>query len=91
MKPKARLVFYRDGDFKGLLSIEDTLKIHQIELLPLNEDVISRSNELMQEYHFLRIFDAIHVATAQLNGLEIMSTDHSFPKIKGLEVEDPRF
>jgi PIN domain nuclease of toxin-antitoxin system len=87
---ESRLVLMREDDIESVFKIENKLKAHKVKLLPLDEDIISESNNLMKDFDFLATFDAIHIATAKLHEEKILSTDHILKLVPGLTVEDPR-
>lgn len=87
---ECRLVLLRESSFNEVLRIEGTLEDWGIKLISLDETILDLSKDLMIEYKFLGTFDALHVATALHLGETILSTDHVFPMIEGLHVEDPR-
>ena len=85
-----RLVLLRDMNIKKVVEKERSFESYQIELIPFEEDIQKISLELMSKYEFLTTFDAVHAATAISHQIKLISTDRSFPRIKGLLVEDPR-
>lgn len=87
---ESRLVLMREEDIGSVLGIQEKLKSLKIKLLPLEENILSESNNLMKDFDFLATFDAIHIATAKFHKEKILSTDHIFKLIPGLPVEDPR-
>jgi predicted nucleic acid-binding protein len=87
---ECRLIFLREGTTKEALSIEKEMKRFNIKLIPMDEAVIKKSNDLIRKYEFLGTFDSLHLATAMLQNEKILSSDHIFPSIKGLIVENPR-
>lgn len=87
---ESRLVLMREENIQTALCVEKELKKHRIKLLPLEENMISESNRLMEEFDFLGTFDALHIATAKLHREKILSTDHILKQVPDLFVEDPR-
>ena len=87
---ECRLVLLRESTKGNALNIEEVCKDWKISLLGLDEQIITESNQLMRKYDFLGTFDALHVATAIIHDEKILSTDHVFPLIDEIQVEDPR-
>ncbi|UCF08499.1 MAG: PIN domain-containing protein [Thermoplasmata archaeon] len=87
---ESRLVLMREENIESVFRIEEKLNSLKIKLLPLDENIISESNNLMKDFDFLATFDAIHIATAKLHKEKVLSTDHIFKLVPGLTVEDPR-
>ncbi len=87
---ESRLILMREENIESALGVEEKLKNLHIKLLPLEENILSESNSLMEEFDFLATFDALHIATAKLHKEKILSTDHIFKLIPDLSVEDPR-
>lgn len=87
---ECRLVLLREMSHKVAMGVETVLRDWNITLLPLDEDTLTEANKLMRKHDFLGTFDALHIATAILNGEMILSTDHVFSLIPEISVENPR-
>jgi predicted nucleic acid-binding protein len=64
----------------GWRLFQEKIRQQEFVLLPLNRQVIERSGTVIEQCHpdvALRTLDAIHVATAELNGGEIMCSSDS--------------
>ena len=61
------------------------LKFPNLSLLKIDEKIINKAQEIIENYN-LKPRDAIHVATALVNGInEIISDDSDFDKIKDIK------
>ncbi len=87
---ECQLVASREEERDRVFDIGRAIRKKDIDLIPLDERVLDRSIALLKRYDFLGIFDSIHAATAMSHREVILSTDHIFPLIDGLVVEDPR-
>lgn len=87
---EARLVMEREYGRREALAVFSLLQKLPIKLLPFDENVLAKSQELMQQYPRLNIFDAVHVAFALLHDEVLLSTDTLFATISGLKRKDPR-
>ena len=87
---ESRLVLIRESTIKVAFDVEKSLDEWEIRLLPLDKEILIESKRLMKKYDFLCTFDAIHIATASHYNEKILSTDHLFPLIEDLTVENPR-
>ena len=87
---EARIVLdreYSEEDAKNALS---KIKAMKIEILSVDEEVIEKSQKLIEEYSDIGMFDAVHVACAIIHNEIIISTDNFFKQIKEITVKDPR-
>lgn len=87
---ECKLVISREDQREKIHDLNVRIMDHNIELLPVDNYVERVSDQLLKKYDFLGIFDSIHAATAIINGLTILSTDHIFPLMEELSVNDPR-
>ncbi len=87
---ECKLVISREEDGEMIYDIQEKIISEKIKILPLNGKIEKYSNILMKKYNFLGIFDSIHSSTAIFHELKMISTDHVFPLIKELYVENPR-
>jgi len=87
---EARLILLRSGDPELALSISNTMSRYGIRVLPIDSRAFNEATHLIRMYPFLTTFDSFHVSTAMMNDEVMMSTDHVFPRIEGLQVRDPR-
>ncbi|MGA1873117.1 MAG: type II toxin-antitoxin system VapC family toxin [Thermoplasmatota archaeon] len=88
---ESKLVISREEERDSIHDLSDLIKAMNIELLPMDQEVERISNQLIRKYDFLGIFDSIHAATANINDLTMVSTDHIFPLMEELSVIDPRY
>lgn len=82
-------VFYKVNKVKGsgvaIKNLEAFLTMPNMRFIEVNDGVIWKALELIREYMLLSR-DAIHAATALIEGGEIIfSEDRDFDKIKGLK------
>ncbi len=74
--------------YGGSVAIEEGkkfLKFPNLLFLEVDKNIISKAQELMEQYN-LRPRDAIHAASALINGInEIISDDSDFDKVKELK------
>ncbi|MBI4980220.1 PIN domain-containing protein [Candidatus Woesearchaeota archaeon] len=87
---EARIVLEREYSREEALSVLPTIRKLNIQLLPLDERVLGKSEELMQCFPRLNIFDSVHVAFALIYDDILVSTDTVFPTITNLKCKDPR-
>jgi hypothetical protein len=86
---ECKLIFAREEKLETSLLVEDKITKEHIKLLPLDEKVLTLSNDLQKRYPILGIFDSIHIGTAIINKERILSSDHLFPQIAEISVENP--
>jgi len=87
---ECRLVLLRENTPEEAFRVEKVINKWKIKLIPLDEQVLKQAKKFMQEFDFLGTFDAVHIATADLNCETILSTDHVSSLIPNIEVVDPR-
>lgn len=87
---ECKLVISREMKRDDIHDIITKIRERDIRLLPLTAEVEDLPDRLLKRYSFLGIFDSIHAATAIIHGLAILSTDHIFPLIEELSVENPK-
>ena len=87
---ECRMVLLRKEEVDIALKVEEIIKEYGINLYPLTENILKKSNELMLQYGFIQTFDAVHAATAIVYQQKMVSTDHIFPKVESLLVDNPR-
>ena len=87
---EARIVLLREYSRKEALSVLPQIKKLNVQLLPLEQQIIEKSQELLATYPQLNIFDAVHAASAMIHNEIIVSTDSVYQKIVGLKRKDPR-
>lgn len=85
---EAELVLAREFGKKEILKI-NKIKDFKIKLLNLDKNVFDLSNKLLRQYN-ITIFDSLHAAFCLINKEKLLSTDHIFDLIEGLERIDPR-
>lgn len=86
---EAEIVLEREFGRKLVTSVLDKIK-RKISILSLTENILEKSNELLNKYHNLNIFDSIHLAFCIINKFPIISTDNLFDTIEEIEKIDPR-
>lgn len=78
-------IWKKEGKEKAIIGGENFMKLPNIILLNSTNQIIMKSQEIMNSYG-LKPRDAIHVATAILNNIrEIISDDSDFDKVKELK------
>jgi predicted nucleic acid-binding protein len=87
---EARIVLEREYGRREALQVLPTVKKLGITIMSLDSDVIEKSQELLQRYPQLNIFDSIHAAYALVRNEILVSTDHIFSQIAGVQWKDPR-
>jgi len=86
---ECKLIFAREENLETSLRVEKKVLHERIKLLPLDDKVLTMSNTLQKKYPILGIFDSIHIGTAIISNERILSTDHIFPQIAEIIVENP--
>ncbi len=71
------------------VKVMERIKPLGLRILPLTEDVLIKSTELLAKYPKLNIFDSIHLAHTILEGERILSTDRLFDEVEGVVRVDP--
>lgn len=87
---ECKLVISREMKRDEMYDLDSLIQVRNIRFLPLDTEVERISNHLLKKYDFLGIFDSIHAATSIVHSFPILSTDHIFPLMEELTVEDPR-
>ncbi len=87
---EAQLVLEREYSRQEALQVLSAVQKLMINLLPFDERVLSKSQELLREHPQLNIFDSVHAAFALVHQDLLVSTDTVYPTIPGLNVKDPR-
>ncbi len=87
---EARLVLEREYSRKEALAVLSTVLKKNISLLSLDECILKKSQELLEQYIQLNHFDSIHAAFALVHDETLVSTDHIFKAISGLKIQNPR-
>jgi len=82
--------FYNRRLFNGLVkAVNALLHLRNIEWVELTPEICLTASILINEYN-VSPFDAYHIATAILRDRTILSTEHVYDKIKGIERIDPQ-
>ena len=87
---ESRIVLEREysrNDANEALKKINNLKI---EILSVDRKIIEKSQELIDKYNRLGIFDSIHVACAVVYNESLISTDNAFDEIKEIKLINPR-
>ncbi len=87
---EAQLVLEREYSRTEALALLSKIKKLNIILMPFEESVLQKCQELLQQYPRLNIFDSVHVAFALTYDKLLISTDTIFMTISGLKRKDPR-
>lgn len=87
---EARIVLEREYSRNEAIKVLSKLKKFNMQILPIDDKIIEKSQELLEKYPRLNIFDSIHVACAIINNEIIISTDTIFSSINELKSKDPR-
>lgn len=81
--------FYNRELFSELTRAVNILThLRKLEWVPITPEVCLTASLLIREYN-VSPFDAYHAATAILKDKTILSTDHAYDRIKGIERIDP--
>ena len=87
---EARIVLEREYGKKESITALSKINHFKIQIIPLGEKTLEKSNELMEKYPKLGIFDSIHAACSMLANETLLSTDSVFLTINELRIKDPR-
>ncbi|HLC84622.1 MAG TPA: PIN domain-containing protein [Candidatus Nanoarchaeia archaeon] len=87
---EARIVLLREYSRKEALDALKKVKDFGIQILPLDEKVMQKSQELMHTHEKLQIFDAIHAACAIIHNETLVSTDSIYQDINEVHQHNPR-
>ena len=87
---EAEIVLAREYDRKNVLQVIDKIESLKIEILELDKETLKQSTILLKKYPRLNIFDSVHAGFAALKKEKVLSTDHIFDTIEGIERVDPR-
>lgn len=87
---EARIVLVREYSRKEANEALNKIKNLNVEILSVDKNVIEKSQELIEKYSNLGMFDAIHLACAIAHNKTILSTDNVFKEIKEINYKDPR-
>jgi len=71
---------YKNNDKEKLKEINENLIKIQIEIVPLNKFLMEKAIAAAVEYN-LTIYDALYVAIAQINGIELITEDEKLLKV----------
>ncbi|WP_456474860.1 PIN domain-containing protein [Candidatus Pyrohabitans sp.] len=86
---ECQIVLIREDSRRNALEVLEGIKKLGVEVLPLTEEILQLSNELLKKHQKLNIFDSLHLAHVLHEGEKIMSTDSLFDEIEGVERVDP--
>lgn len=82
--------FFNRNLLRELITVINALtRIKNLEWIPLTPEICLTSAILMSEYK-LNPFDAYHAATAIARDKKILSTEHVYDTVRGIERIDPR-
>lgn len=87
---EARIVLEREYSREEANSALKKIKDFKIEIVSVDEKTLLKSQELIEKYHTLGIFDSIHVASAIVNKEKLVSTDNIFSEISEIIQINPR-
>ncbi|WP_457555364.1 type II toxin-antitoxin system VapC family toxin [Candidatus Pyrohabitans sp.] len=86
---ECQIVLIREESRSSATDVLDRIRELRVEVLPLTEEVLQLSKELLEKYPKLNIFDSLHIAHVLHEGEKIMSTDPLFDEIEGVARMDP--
>ncbi len=86
---ECQIVLLREDSRSSATDVLDRVRELRVEVLPLTEEVLQLSKELLEKYPKLNIFDSLHLAHVLHEGEKIMSTDSLFDEIEGVARVDP--
>lgn len=86
---ECQIVLLREDSRSSAIDVLDRIREFRVEVLPLTEEVLQLSKELLEKYPKLNIFDSLHLAHVLHEGEKIMSTDSLFDEIEGVARVDP--
>ncbi len=86
---ECQIVLFREEGRNEAVKVMERIKPLGLKILPLTEDVLIKSTELLAKYPKLNIFDSIHLAHTILEGERILSTDRLFDEVEGVVRVDP--
>jgi len=86
---ECQIVLIREESRSSATDVLDRIRELRVEVLPLTEEVLQLSKELLEKYPKLNIFDSLHIAHVLHEGEKIMSTDSLFDEIEGVARMDP--
>ena len=86
---ECQIVLLREEGRDKSVKVMEKIKPLGLKILPLTEDVLMKSTELLTKYPKLNIFDSIHLAHAILEGEKILSTDRLFDEVEEVVRVDP--
>jgi predicted nucleic acid-binding protein len=88
---EARLVLLRESSRIDAISVYSKIKKLNIEIIPIDEKTIQKSQELLEKYSSLGIFDSIHAASSIVNNEFLLSSDNIFNEIREIKHINPRY
>lgn len=71
-----------------IIAINALTHLKNLEWVPISSDICLTSTLLMSEYG-LNHFDSYHAATAISRDKKILSTEHVYDRVKGIERTNP--
>jgi predicted nucleic acid-binding protein len=87
---EARIVLLREHSRDDALGVLKKVKNLGIKIISVDDNIIKRSQELIEKYSNLNMFDSVHAACAIHHNEELVSTDSIFSKIGEVTNIDPR-
>ena len=87
---EARIVLQREYSREIALDVLSNVRSLKIDILEIDEKIISKSQELIERYSKLNMFDAVHAACAIVNNEILVGTDNVFNSIEEVDNKDPR-
>ncbi len=87
---EARIVLNREYSREHAINVLSKVYKLKIKIIEIDEKIIKKSQELIERYANLNMFDAIHAATSIINNEVIIGTDNVFDKIIEVKKIDPR-
>ena len=72
-----------------ILAINALVHVKNLEWVPITSDICCLTSTLLMSEYGLNPFDAYHAATAIAGDKKILSTEHVYDRVKGIERVDP--
>ncbi|MBE8538546.1 PIN domain-containing protein [Geoglobus acetivorans] len=86
---ECQIVLIRESGRSEAIKVHEKIEELGVRILPLSEEILGISSDLLERYPKLNIFDSIHLAHAIHEGEKILSTDRLFDEVEGIVRVDP--
>ncbi len=87
---EARIVLYREYSRQEAVYALGKIKELRIKIISIDSKTVEKSQDLIERYPRLNMFDAVHAACVIINKEEFISTDTIFDDIDKIIKIDPR-